>query len=141
LNSTQLICISIIHYLCRINSSTLDVGITASTCSLPNSPAEREVRAPSLLEQHPRYVPHRDRAGYNIASNFWVRPNLISARKRPILSHLLLHTNKCTKLIYYLNSVLIIPIKTLYSFVTPTCFDTLCVIIREHTFFLAKITD
>jgi len=24
-----------------------------------------EVRAPSLLEQYPRYVPHRDRAGYN----------------------------------------------------------------------------
>jgi hypothetical protein len=55
--------------------------------------------------------------------------------------HLSLHTNKCTKLIYYLNSVLIIHIKTLYSFVTPTCFDTLCVIIREHTFFLAKVID
>jgi hypothetical protein len=52
-----------------------------------------------------------------------------------------LHTNKCTKLIYYLNSVLIIHIKALYSFVTRTCFDTLCVIIREHTFFLAKIVD
>jgi hypothetical protein len=24
-----------------------------------------EVRAPSLLEQYPRYVPHRDRSGYN----------------------------------------------------------------------------
>jgi hypothetical protein len=24
-----------------------------------------EVRTPFLLEQHPRYVPHRDRAGYN----------------------------------------------------------------------------
>jgi hypothetical protein len=55
--------------------------------------------------------------------------------------HLSLHTNKRTKLIYYLNSVLIIHIKTLYLFVTPTCFDTLCVTIREHTFFLAKITD
>jgi hypothetical protein len=28
-------------------------------------PVLTEVRAPSLLEQHPRYVPHRDRAGYN----------------------------------------------------------------------------
>jgi hypothetical protein len=55
--------------------------------------------------------------------------------------HLSLHTNKCTKFVFYLNSVLIIHINTLYSFVTPTCFDTLCVIIREHTFFLAKITD
>jgi hypothetical protein len=52
-----------------------------------------------------------------------------------------IHLSLQTKLIYYLNSVLIIHIKTLYSFVTPTCFDTLCVIIREHTFFLAKITD
>jgi hypothetical protein len=58
-----------------------------------------------------------------------------------LLSHLPLHTNKCTEVIYYLNSVLIIHIKTLYSFVTPTCFDTLCVIIRVHTLFLAKITD
>jgi hypothetical protein len=28
-------------------------------------PVLTEVRAPSLLEQHPWYVPHRDRAGYN----------------------------------------------------------------------------
>jgi len=28
-------------------------------------PVLTEVRAPSLLEKHPRYVPHRDRAGYN----------------------------------------------------------------------------
>jgi len=28
-------------------------------------PVLTEVRAPSLLEQYPRYVPHRDRAGYN----------------------------------------------------------------------------
>ena len=26
------------------------------------------VRAPSLLEQHPRYIPHRDRAGYTTVS-------------------------------------------------------------------------
>jgi hypothetical protein len=57
------------------------------------------------------------------------------------MTHLPRHTNKCTEVIYYLNSVLIIHVKTLYSFVTPTCFDTLCVIIREHTLFLAKITD
>jgi hypothetical protein len=62
-------------------------------------------------------------------------------RKTLVKLHLSLHTNKYTKLIYYLISVLIIHIKTLYSFVTPTCFDTLCVIIREHTFFRAKITD
>jgi len=29
-------------------------------------PVLTEVRAPSLLEQYPRYVPHWDRAGYNI---------------------------------------------------------------------------
>jgi hypothetical protein len=57
------------------------------------------------------------------------------------MTHLPPHTNKCTEVIYHLNSVLIIHIKTLYTFVTPTCFDTLCVIIREHTLFLAKITD
>ena len=28
-------------------------------------PVLTEVRAPSLLEQYPRYVPHWDRAGYN----------------------------------------------------------------------------
>ena len=32
-------------------------------------PVLTEVRAPSLLEQYPRYVPHRDRAGYNIGTN------------------------------------------------------------------------
>jgi hypothetical protein len=53
------------------------------------------------------------------------------------MTHLPLHTNKCTEVIY----CLIIHIKTLYSFVTPTCFDTLCVIIREHTLFPAEITD
>jgi hypothetical protein len=55
--------------------------------------------------------------------------------------HLSSHTNECTKFIYYLKSVLIIHIKTLYSFVTPTCFDTLRVIIREHSFFQSKFTD
>jgi hypothetical protein len=39
LNSIQLICISIIHCLCLINSSKLDVGIIASVCCLPNSPS------------------------------------------------------------------------------------------------------
>jgi hypothetical protein len=29
---------SIIHYSCTMNSSTLDVGIIASVCGLPNSP-------------------------------------------------------------------------------------------------------
>jgi hypothetical protein len=50
-----------------------------------------------------------------------------------------LHTNTCTSIIYYLKSVLI-KIKTLYSLIAPTCFDTTGVIIREHSFFLAKIT-
>jgi len=50
-----------------INSSTLDVGIIASVYSLPNFPSYSEFRAPSVLEQHPRYVPHLDRAGYNIS--------------------------------------------------------------------------
>jgi hypothetical protein len=35
-------------------------------------PALTEVRAPSLLEQHPWYVPHRDRAGYNNRTTFEV---------------------------------------------------------------------
>ena len=39
LNSTQLTCNSNIHCLCTINSSTLDVGIIASVCRLPNSPS------------------------------------------------------------------------------------------------------
>ena len=35
-------------------------------CGQPDQfPVLTEVRAPSLLEQHPRYVPHRDRAVYN----------------------------------------------------------------------------
>jgi hypothetical protein len=44
------------------------------------------------------------------------------------------HTNKCTSIIYYLKSVLILDIKTLYSLIAPTCFDTTHVIIREHSF-------
>jgi len=39
LNSVQFTCNSIIHRLCTINSSTLDVGIIASVCGLPNSPS------------------------------------------------------------------------------------------------------
>jgi len=54
----QFICIDIIDCLCTINSSTLDVGIIASVCSLPNSSYQPEVPAPSLLEQHPRCVSH-----------------------------------------------------------------------------------
>ena len=51
--------------LCAMNSSTLDVRIIASMCSLLNSPFQAEVQASSVLEQHPRYLPHRDRASYN----------------------------------------------------------------------------
>jgi hypothetical protein len=72
---------------------------------------------------------------------FWGINQLLNAVHINFILHLLSHTKKCTELIYYLKSVLTIHIKTLYSFVTPTCFDTLCVIIREHTFFLAKITN
>jgi hypothetical protein len=39
LNSVQFTCNSIIHCLCTINSSTLDVGIIASVLILPNSPS------------------------------------------------------------------------------------------------------
>ena len=49
--------------------------LIASVCGLPNLlrvcvwpaqlPVLTEIRAPSLLEQHPQYVPHRDRPGYN----------------------------------------------------------------------------
>ena len=38
LNSIQFTCISIIHCLCTANSSTLDVGIIASVCGLPQFP-------------------------------------------------------------------------------------------------------
>jgi hypothetical protein len=42
------------------------MGIIASVCVRPaHLPVLTEVEAPSLLEQYPRYVPHRDRAGYN----------------------------------------------------------------------------
>jgi hypothetical protein len=54
--------------------------------------------------------------------------------------HLSSHTNKCTSIVYFLKMVLIINVKTLYSFLAPTCFDTLHAIIREHSFILAKIT-
>jgi hypothetical protein len=54
--------------------------------------------------------------------------------------HLSLHANKYTSIIYYLKSGLI-KIKTPYSLIVPTCFDTTRVIIREHSFFLSKITD
>ena len=39
IESVQFICISIIRCLCTVNSSTLDVGIIASVCGLPNSPS------------------------------------------------------------------------------------------------------
>ena len=39
LNSIQFTYNSIIHCLCTINSSTLDVGIIANVCILPNSPS------------------------------------------------------------------------------------------------------
>jgi hypothetical protein len=34
-------------------------------------PVLTEVRALSLLEQHPRYIPHRDHAGYNNSCHSW----------------------------------------------------------------------
>ena len=37
-----------------------------------------EVRAPSVLEQHPRYIPHRDRAGYNTKLN--IRSRIFHAK-------------------------------------------------------------
>ena len=36
-------------------------------CGVPNSSSSAEIRAPSLLKQHPLYVPQRERAGYNIS--------------------------------------------------------------------------
>jgi hypothetical protein len=36
---------------------------------------------------------------------------------------LLSHTNKCTNIIYYLKSVLILDIKTLYSLIAPTFYQ------------------
>ena len=44
---------------------TLDVGIIVECVRPAQLPVLTEVRAPSLLEHHPRYLPHRDRAGYN----------------------------------------------------------------------------
>ena len=58
-------------------------------CSLfmPNKlvqlPVLTEVRAPSLLEQHSRYVPHRDRAGYErCSSEMYVSVSYDSQNKR-----------------------------------------------------------
>jgi hypothetical protein len=48
--------------------------------------------------------------------------------------HLSSHTKKCTSIIYYLKSVLILDIQTLYSLIVPTSFDTTQIIIREHSF-------
>ena len=47
-------------------------------------PVLTEVRAPSLLEHHPRYVPHLDRAGYNtysISRSSWKRPVSYALRR------------------------------------------------------------
>ena len=47
-------------------------------------PVLTEVRAPSLLEQHPWYVPHRDRPGYNrtvfLMMNPWGSKHLEEAK-------------------------------------------------------------
>jgi len=37
-----------------------------------------EVRAPSLLEQYPQYVPHQDRAGYNTMNGLGQGSHLVS---------------------------------------------------------------
>jgi hypothetical protein len=59
-----------------MNKAGLDMGITASVCGLPKLPVlSREVRAPSLLEQYPRYVPH---AGYNSTVHKRVEDNVVS---------------------------------------------------------------
>ena len=40
-------------------------------------PVLTEVRAPSLLEQHPRYVPHRDGAGYDRGGGREINPESV----------------------------------------------------------------
>jgi len=57
-------------------------------CGQPDQfPVLTEVRAPSLLEQHPRYVPHRDRAGYNKETCLIYRSS--SQKTVPIISNAL----------------------------------------------------
>jgi hypothetical protein len=47
----------------------LSWGLLPSVCSLPKLPVlSLKVWAPSLQEQHPRYVPHRDYTRYNTPS-------------------------------------------------------------------------
>ena len=46
-------------------------------------PVLTEGRAPSLLEQYPRHVPHRDRAGYNRVTSLEFIDGTEKSRKKP----------------------------------------------------------
>jgi hypothetical protein len=63
LNSIQFICISISLYMPNKLQYTWRGDYWK--CVRPAQLVLTEVRAPSLLKQHPWYVPHRDRPGYN----------------------------------------------------------------------------
>jgi hypothetical protein len=64
LNSIQFICISI--SLLMLNKLLYTWCADYCKCVRPAQlPDLTEVRAPSLWEQHPWYVPHQDRPGYN----------------------------------------------------------------------------
>jgi hypothetical protein len=84
LNSIKFICISI--SLLMLNKLLYAwCGDYWECVRLAQFPVLTEVRAPSLLEQHPWYVPHRDRPGYNSSST----------RKRLIYQAVALY-NYCT---------------------------------------------
>jgi hypothetical protein len=66
-NSVQFVCINIFSLLMPNKLLHTWCGDYCE-CARPSQlPVLTEVRAPSLLEQYPRYVPHRDRAGYIMA--------------------------------------------------------------------------
>jgi hypothetical protein len=85
LNSIQFICISI--SLLMLNK-LLDTwcGDYCKCVRPAQLPVLTEVRAPSLWEQHPWYVPHRDHPGYNTKPGL---ANMLSSRKVSVaLGHL-----------------------------------------------------
>jgi hypothetical protein len=64
LNSIQFICISISRFMHNKLQYTW-CGDYCKRVRPAHLPVLTEVRGPSLWEQHPWYVPHRDRPGYN----------------------------------------------------------------------------
>jgi hypothetical protein len=147
---------SICHYISNRRASLLNVDVFASLRAVLQTRCTScpKIYVPVVTSENKCWKTCCCRiAVYGIAyqhdkfSGYQILSHPLVALTRNIISnqtqrkkYLSLHTNKCTSIIYYLKSVLIIKIKTLYSLIAPTCFDTTRVIIREHSFFLAKIT-